>query len=115
MKKVYIVTEGVYSDYHIEAVFSSKAEAEEYIDKLKELDYCYSEPQIEEWFIDVPKSKWVLTFVRMSKDGNCETWQEISSNGKQGFYCYDMNDNKRSAIISLNIWGDDEKTRMMIK
>lgn len=47
-KKVYIVTAGEYSEYHISAVFSTKEKAEEYMDTVGS-DFC-----IEEYSIDKP-------------------------------------------------------------
>lgn len=48
MDKVFIVTSGCYSDYQIEAVFSTKEKAEEYIDSKKYPD----DFAIEEYGID---------------------------------------------------------------
>ena len=52
MSKVYIVTSGVYSSYHICRCFLDKEKAETYL-KLRE-DYgdSYEEPQIEEYELD---------------------------------------------------------------
>ena len=47
-KKVYIVTSGYYSDYHIVAVFDSKEKAEEYVDSSPQYDI--HEP--EEWTLN---------------------------------------------------------------
>lgn len=47
-KKIYIVTGGEYSEYHISAVFSTKEKAEEYMDTVGS-DFC-----IEEYSIDKP-------------------------------------------------------------
>lgn len=52
MAKVYIVTEGCYSDYHIEACFSTKKEAQKYIDNAKQVEKFWEEPTIEEWELD---------------------------------------------------------------
>lgn len=52
MAKVYIVTEGCYSDYHIEACFSTKKEAQKYIDNVKQIENFWDEPTIEEWELD---------------------------------------------------------------
>jgi hypothetical protein len=46
--KVYIVTSGCYSDYHIEGVYSTREMAEEYIRAIKD-DY----KGINEWEVDV--------------------------------------------------------------
>lgn len=48
MDKVFIVTSGCYSDYQIEAVFSTEEKAEEYIDSQKYPD----DFQLEEYGID---------------------------------------------------------------
>ena len=48
--KVYIVTEGEYSDYHIEEVFSTREKAESYIALHNTSSYGYY--QIEEYEID---------------------------------------------------------------
>jgi hypothetical protein len=47
-KKIYIVTGGEYSEYHISAVFSTKEKAEEYMDTVG------SDFEIEEYSIDKP-------------------------------------------------------------
>lgn len=46
-KKIYIVTEGVYSDYHICAVFSTREKAEEYV-QSKGTDYKIEEHAVDE-------------------------------------------------------------------
>lgn len=51
MGKVYIVTEGEYSDYRIEACFSTKKKAQEYIKNAKQVNHNYY-PEIEEWDLD---------------------------------------------------------------
>lgn len=54
MAKVYIVTEGEYSDYHIDACFSTKKQAEQFIKNSKAVDdFCsYTGYTIEEWELD---------------------------------------------------------------
>lgn len=52
MAKVYIVTEGCYSDYHIEACFSTKKKAQEFINNAKKVENFWDEPTIEEWELD---------------------------------------------------------------
>lgn len=46
-KKIYIVTEGEYSDYHICAVFSTREKAEEYV-QSKGTDYKIEEHDLDE-------------------------------------------------------------------
>ena len=52
MSKVYVVTDGEYSDYHIEACFSTKKKAQEYIKNAKKVNESYYYPDIEEWELD---------------------------------------------------------------
>lgn len=46
-KKIYIVTEGEYSDYHICAVYSTREKAEEYV-QCKGTDYKIEEHDLDE-------------------------------------------------------------------
>ena len=52
MSKVYIVTCGDYSDYRIEACFSTKAKAQEFIKNGKKIEEFWDNPRIEEWDLD---------------------------------------------------------------
>lgn len=52
MSKIYVVTDGNYSDYHIEACFSTKKKAQEYIKNSKKVNSSWYYPQIEEWELD---------------------------------------------------------------
>jgi len=49
LKKVYIVTQGCYSDYHIVAVFSNKEIAEKY---AKKINSEWDPADVEEWGVD---------------------------------------------------------------
>ena len=49
-KKVFVVTAGNYSDYHIEAVFSTRRDAEIFVANRD--DDFYGDPDIEEYEID---------------------------------------------------------------
>lgn len=54
MNKVYIVTEGDYSDYQIEACFTTKEKAEEYIKNSKKVKNSnFYNPNIEVWDLDL--------------------------------------------------------------
>ena len=55
-KKIYIVTEGSYSDYHIEAVFSTREKAEEFMDTKDD------DASIEELPLDAPVERKVTTW-----------------------------------------------------
>lgn len=55
--KVYLITAGCYSDYHIITVFSSKAKAKEYINSFDRASYdTYG---IEEYELDYTDDGWV--------------------------------------------------------
>ena len=73
MKKIYLVTQGNYSDYRVVSAFSEKALAQSFIDSFVENDY---EPmQIEEYDIDEFSEQlrkgYKAYFVFMAKDGTC--------------------------------------------
>lgn len=65
--KVYIVTEGSYSDYHIDSVFTNKEQAELRVATL-ELQGSYDCPDISEWDTDTIHydgqlvSAWIITY-----------------------------------------------------
>lgn len=56
-KKIYIVTSGEYSDYMIEAVFSTKEKAYEYVDQ-RGSDFRIEEFPIDSYVPDTSKKKW---------------------------------------------------------
>jgi hypothetical protein len=79
---VYIVTKGVYSDYHIEAVFTDKALAEEYVRRASEDgdDECSA----EEWEENAINPRAEATYsIFMGKDGygrsSYMTWDDATT------------------------------------
>jgi hypothetical protein len=79
MTKVYVVTKGSYSDFHVDQIFSSKEKAENYIKLVNNKYNVYSHvnSDIEEYELDpdttLPKSLHKFkTFyhVEMDRDGN---------------------------------------------
>jgi len=52
MDKVYVVTEGSYSDYHIVAIFSDKNNADIHAALLNSTESFYDEARVEEWDVD---------------------------------------------------------------
>lgn len=69
-KKVYIVTSGVYSDYRINAVFSTKTQAEAFV-KLYATHYSYFEPiKVETYLLDLSLEDWYTTIVKMTREGH---------------------------------------------
>ena len=49
--KIYVVTSGCYSDFHINAMFSTREKAQKYIDAAK-FDDCDDINGIDEWDVD---------------------------------------------------------------
>ncbi len=72
MKKVFIVTQGTYSDYHICAVFDSQELAETFIASFA--PSIYGPMEVEEWGLNLMKLQlkkgYRPYFVRMDKNGN---------------------------------------------
>ena len=50
--KVYILTQGEYSDYHIVGVYSTKEKAQELCDAMRTNGTLWDEPQVEEYEMD---------------------------------------------------------------
>lgn len=50
-KKVYVLTDGLYSDYHIVAIFSAREIAEAALQVVKNKPFS-DDPSIEEWEVD---------------------------------------------------------------
>lgn len=75
--KVYIVTKGEYSDYHIMAAFANKSTAEEF---AKKATGPYDEARVETYDLrgDMPK-QITRYFVEVDSDGNVvqkSTWKQ---------------------------------------
>lgn len=69
--KVYVVTQGEYSDYSIRAIFDNKEQADLYCESVEGAEYSWDKPDIEEWEMnEVRLNKgdrcW---YIRMAKDG----------------------------------------------
>ena len=60
MEKVYIVTSGEYSDYTIEAVFSTRKKAEEYVDAHGS-DYRVEEYPVDDAEVKKNESIWLVS------------------------------------------------------
>ena len=131
--KVYIVTADIVPadihSYSIVTVFSTKEEAEKFIQKAP---MCYNY-KIEEYGVDYPYEKLFRILVTMDKDGRVVACERILYNDKrygdgfQGFYPWGCKDGcitwvvktndpqkaievvneKRIIILDHNIWGND--------
>lgn len=60
MEKVYIVTSGDYSDYHIDAVFSTIEKAKEYVDAHGS-DYRVEEYPVDDTPVEKKESIWLVS------------------------------------------------------
>lgn len=77
MDKVYIITAGTYSDYHIVAVFTEQAEAEQFRDTYNSrISYSSEECEIEEYPIgaDISLAGKELYCARKGVSGEIYTW-----------------------------------------
>ena len=133
-KTVYIVTSGEYSDYGIDAVFSTKADAELYCKQPGHSGSCC--PGIEEWEMDALtkplRAGYVNYFVRMAKNGDTiEHWTKpIGDALFDRDYGYDVRKNlimeitakslehavkianeTRTQILANNTWGITPKSQ----
>lgn len=93
MKTIYIVTSGCYSDYSIDAVFSTKEKAEAYIVSLNEPKDKYGPSQIEEYELDEDGDYLVsggkYWDVEMDKEGNVVDVKLGRHSAKDGWWnCY---------------------------
>lgn len=132
--KVYVVSTGEYSDYHICEIFSKRKLAEQYI---KEMSKWYGRYQkdyaIGIYNVDKPVSELKIIQVHMDKEGNTTTIFH-TTNDTIGFQCFDYekclvwnvntdNDDtavkvaneKRIQILAKDIWGSEKKCREMFR
>lgn len=96
MSKVYIVTRGEYSDYHIESVFNTKESAEKYC----AVHWIDSEPpEIEEWDLEDGSNiecEKVYRAIHFSHDDRFD---------REPYYCYVL----ATTPFKLNIQRDMRK------
>lgn len=134
--KVYIVTSGQYSDIVIRAVYSTREAAEEHIQTVNRLK-CSDNEEIEEWELDtLPLPVWTIVCIR--KDGGVDRVEyEVASReaeynisfgeyrgvGPVVQFCVQTDDKeraikianeRRTAILMANVWGDDELARQVL-
>ena len=125
MSKVFVVTSGSYSSYHIEAVFSSRYKARKFLDYVGDSKiYDFGDYRIETYETDRPVWEIVPMFVRMDMSGNVGEAAPAGYSHEIGFICFDVEDNlvwsvptkdKQAAIkatnearmllLALNLWG----------
>jgi len=133
MAKVYVVTQGKYSDFTISAMFSSMRLAEDYIHTtMQNNDFKPEYSAIQTWELDEPEANWFTTYVNINRDGKVlgiytaissiqrETREPVQSFAQdyRGVYLHiavRTSDKKRAikianehrtALLAADIWGD---------
>lgn len=142
--KVYIVTSGEYSDYRINAVFSTREKAQEFLDicNQNQRDLIGSSAEIEEWDLDIPRETWLSTHIYMFSNGDVSSaYTYLTARGNSapsfGGFAYSMPksgerllswtvrtgdkeraikmvNEKRALILSHNLWADEEGVRRLL-
>lgn len=85
IKKVYVVTEGAYSDYGIHSIWSNKKEAD---DMAKILSHSeYNSTRVEEWEIDKPCLEKMGFTVRIDLESGELTIPEDKWDIKNPYLC----------------------------
>ena len=121
--QVFVVTSGEYSDYGINAIFSTKEKAQEYIDRM---EFCSSYEEyynIHEWNVD-EVSKEIPTNDLCLFNGKIVRLDDLSKEfGNEGYVAYclfsDLLENAKSRVLEIinedylngllnNNWGQDE-------
>lgn len=113
MSKIYIVTSGSYSDYHICSVFSTKKDANGFVGsfaKDKYDNFRVEEYELDE-FKDQIKNHRSLYFVRMKENGDTLEIEKRSTFYRDGC-CENMFDVEKNLI--MEVWADDEKHAVKI-
>lgn len=131
MKKVFVVTSGQYSDYGVDAIFTTKELAENFINAFKS-DSSYDEKNIEEWDLDPYdlhlKQNRKPYFLRINKNGDTrdlelcdsvygfshelgvsythnEDWMNIYCFADDEKHAVKIANERRTQVIAANIWG----------
>jgi hypothetical protein len=81
MNKIYIVTSGSYSDYQINAVFSTRELAQKYVDKFESTDYRVEEHELDTGTRNYDKSLYHVsaTYTEGSRSGisSNDRWESV--------------------------------------
>jgi len=104
MKKVYVLTSGVYSDHKIEGIFSTRKLAEEYKNIVVGKDYN----DVEEWGLDpntasLIKRGYTVWHVLMLRSGDVERICQIDGFGHETTFYYLWERTKVPAYVGKNV------------
>jgi len=132
MATVYVVTAGCYSDYHIEGIFDTREGAKALLEDLKwEGGYDNESAEVMEWELNAARPQRFIE-VEMERDG-AVAWIRHRLKREVGFRSFFDNhlcwvvatddekraikvtNEKRTIILALNIWGDYDKVKQMVK
>lgn len=109
MKKIYLVSSGSYSDYHIDAVFDDQGLAQSFIDSFKK-DCFGDKMNIEEWELNAGEYRKGLKpyFIRFKKKSS--DIDEINiEESSYGFSRGEQMGRDIEGGIYAHVWGKDEK------
>jgi hypothetical protein len=130
MKKIYVVSRGSYSDYRVEALFSTEEKADNYISATKARNHSWNDPFKEEFVLDCPRKIWTKKYVSIEKNGAALVYYtDVDIYDRPGFNGWDntksppalnwivqtksdkraikVANEKRAQIIALGLWGKD--------
>lgn len=111
MTKVYVVTEGQYSDFGIKAIFSTKENAERYIAAFNEAKQYNDLNGIDEWELDTDltvadriergEKYWRVS---MDRNGNSDIDDAYYPSAENDITLY-----RGATHISANVWAENEE------
>lgn len=130
MSIIYVITEGWYSDYHIVGAFSTRENAQTFLDHFPSV---LKDASIEEWELD-PGLEQIhrnlnLYWLFMDRDGNTRVnsptstkesmwWTGFLKNGlpllgaeiwaRDEVHAIKILNERRAAILAANAWGDQK-------
>ena len=117
MTKVYIVTNGEYSDYHIVNVFSDKGKAEKYVKAIYGIndEVCIEEYDVDKYpkQIDKKLKHW---WVEMLKNGEVDGCMVSDSHKYSDCRYYILNNFMTEHVDYLNVfcWAKDKQHAIKI-
>ena len=111
MNKVYVVTRGEYSDYHICGVFDEKEKASLFINSFDNDEYMIEEWNLNPYELEL-KEGMCPFFVRMAKNGDVLKSCKVTSD--YGFDEYELTSFDVRGNIYIRVFAKDEKHAIKI-
>jgi len=138
--KIYVVTAGEYSDYRIEAVFSTKNKAKKFIRfREKNVKWIGDGYRVEKYLVDIPIDHWISWIIDMKQNGDTDGFEDSpyasSLNHEPTRFINYFHPNHarfsvrtdkleralkvanemRQKILAAGFWGDRKKTEDLMK